>query len=212
MRARLETMSEPALSDEQRSQLEQYAAAVRASPHNLLSARALEELEERHIAESLLFAAGLPAGPARVLDLGTGGGLPGLVIAVARRDLAVTLLDATAKKVAFVAETAALMDVPVETLHGRAEDLAGEHASSFDMVVARAVAPLDRLVGWAVPFLTPGGVLHAIKGQRWSEELAAAAPLIARLGCQVVGVPSSTDGPESDTPTAPRVVSIAVPR
>lgn len=200
------------LTDQQRERLAAYAAAVRASPHNLLSARGLEELEERHIAESLQFAAGLPAGPQRLLDLGTGGGLPGLVIAIARPDLAVTLLDSTAKKVAFVGETAASIGVAVETLHGRAEDLAATHGRSFDLVVARAVAPLDRLVGWALPFVAPGGVLHAIKGERWSEELAVALPLIKRFGASVVGLPQSTDEEGSGTRVEPRVVSIAVPR
>lgn len=205
-------MGEHDLTDQQQTQLVAYAAAVRASPHNLLSARGLEELEERHIDESLRFSAGLAPGPARVLDLGTGGGLPGLVIAIARPDLSVTLLDSTAKKVTFVAEVAAAIGVPVETLHGRAEDLAASHGRSFDVVVARAVAPLDRLVGWAVPFLAPGGVLHAIKGARWSEELAAALPTIRRLGASVVGAPSSTDDEESGARNDPRVVSIGVPR
>lgn len=200
------------LTDRQREQLAAYAAAVRASPHNLLSARGLEELERRHIAESLRFSAGLPPGPARLLDLGTGGGLPGLVIAIARPDLAVTLLDSTAKKVAFVGETAMTIGVAVETLHGRAEDLAAAHGRSFDLVVARAVAPLDRLVGWALPFVAPGGVLHAIKGERWSEELAAALPQIKRFGANVVGLPPSTDEDGSGARIEPRVVSIAVPR
>lgn len=200
------------LSDRQHQQLAAYAAAVRASPHNLLSARGLEELEDRHIAESLRFSAGLPPGPARLLDLGTGGGLPGLVIAIARPDLSVTLLDSTAKKVAFVGETAATIGVAVETLHGRAEDLAATHGRSFDLVVARAVAPLDRLVGWALPFVAPGGVLHAIKGERWSEELAAALPRIKRFGANVVGLPPSTVEEGSGVRIEPRVVSIAVPR
>jgi len=205
-------MPETALTDRQQSQLAEFAAAVRASPHNLLSARALDELETRHIAESLHFAGGLPPGPARVLDLGTGGGLPGLVIAIARPDLSLTLLDATAKKVAFVRETADALGLSIKTVHGRAEDLVAAHGRSFEMVVARAVAPLERLVGWSVPFLAPGGVLHAIKGERWSEELSAALPVIKRLGATVVGVPASTDELDPEARTDPRVVSIAVPR
>ena len=98
----------------------------------------------------------------------------------------------------------------VETLHGRAEELALDHAGQFDIVVARAVAPLERLVPWAIPFVRPGGVLLALKGERWPEELRAAAPVMARLGLRVVATPS-TDDTGADDPAKPRVVSIGRP-
>lgn len=202
------------------TQLAAFAEAVRGSPHNLLSERALEELESRHIAESRAFGATLPSG-ASVLDLGTGGGFPGMVIAITRRDLDVTLLDATRKKIDFLQEFATSAQIPVQTLHGRAEELHREHAGAFDVVCARAVAPLDRLVPWAVPFLKPGGTLHAIKGKRWPAELKAAVPVIQRLGAKVVAVPAqdvpgprgteeglSTSDPDSVSTVAPRVVII----
>lgn len=211
-------------------QLAAFAEAVRGSPHNLLSSRALEELESRHIAESRAFAATLPAG-VRVLDLGTGGGFPGMIIAITRPDLDVTLLDATRKKIEFLEEFAAETGVSVQTLHGRAEDLQQHHAGEFDVVCARAVAPLERLVPWALPFLKPGGTLHAIKGQRWPAELKAALPTIQRLGASVVEVPErdmgdpgdasedpasrstrqSTDKQDPDAAAAPRVVIIQAP-
>ena len=78
------------LTARQAAQLDAFAAAIRASPHNLLSARGLDELEDRHIAEGLGVAALLPRRPHAVLDLGTGGGFPGLVVAIARPDLQVT--------------------------------------------------------------------------------------------------------------------------
>lgn len=185
-------------------QLAAFAEAVRASPHNLLSSRALEELESRHIAESRAFGATLPAG-ASVLDLGTGGGFPGMVIAITRPDLDVTLLDSTRKKIEFLEEFAADAGVAVRTLHGRAEELHQEHAGSFDVVCARAVAPLDRLVPWALPFLRPGGRLHAIKGQRWPTELKEALPVIQRLGAKVVGVPEQdVQGPGGETAERPQ--------
>ncbi len=212
------------MDDEQQTTVEAHLAAfaevVRESPHNLLSDRALEELESRHIAESRAFAASLPSG-ASVLDLGTGGGFPGMVVAITRRDLNVTLLDATRKKIDFLQEFAATAEIPVQTLHGRAEELHREHAASFDVVCARAVAPLDRLIPWAVPFLKPGGTLHAIKGKRWPAELKAAVPVIQRLGAKVVAVPEqdvpassgtgarhSTADPDSGSTVAPRVVII----
>lgn len=201
-------------------QLAAFAAAIRGSPHNLLSERALGELETRHIAESKAFAATLPRSSS-VLDLGTGGGFPGMVIAITRPDLEVTLLDATRKKIDFLREFAIARGLVVKTLHGRAEQLQREHAASFDLVTARAVAPLERLVGWALPFLRPGGQLHAIKGERWPVELRAALPAIQQLGATVIGVPGrgdgtqhvlelapSTDNPDSLVMAAPRVVII----
>lgn len=174
----------------QQQTLAAFAAAVRASPHNLLSQRALDELESRHIAESEAFGASLPPN-SRVLDLGTGGGFPGMVVAITRPDLRVTLLDATRKKVEFLEEFAERDGIAVETLTGRAEDLHATYGGRFDIVTARAVAPLDRLIGWALPFLRPGGELHAIKGARWAEELKTALPAIKQCGAQVVGVPGS---------------------
>lgn len=202
-------MTPPTLPDAQERQLAAFAAAVRASPHNLLSQRALEELEERHIAESVAFGRLLPP-DVRVLDLGTGGGFPGMVVAITRPDLAVTLLDATRKKVDFLQDFAAEAGVSVTTLHGRAEELQREHAGRFDVVTARAVAPLDRLVGWAVPFLRPGGQLHAIKGAKWREELQEALPSLRRLGASVVDVPRPDSPVEQDEASVarPRVVII----
>lgn len=201
-------------------QLAAFAAAVRASPHNLLSERALTELESRHIAESAAFAATLPRASS-VLDLGTGGGFPGMVIAITRPDLDVTLLDATRKKIEFLRDFASTVGLDVKALHGRAEQLQRQYAASFDIVTARAVAPLERLVGWAVPFLRPGGQLHAIKGERWPAELKAALPAIQQLGATVADVPGhgedAGESPESGPSTpdsnstatvAPRVVII----
>lgn len=194
--------------------LAEFAAAVRASPHNLLSERALNELESRHIAESAAFAATLPRG-ASVLDLGTGGGFPGMVIAITRPDLDVTLLDSTRKKIDFLRDFADEAGVDVETLHGRAEQLQRRHAAAFDIVTARAVAPLERLVGWAIPFLRPGGQLHAIKGERWPAELKAALPSIQQLGAKVVDVPGRGDGDQASEPastTDPDPITTAAPR
>ena len=170
--------------------LGRFAELLRNSPHNLLSPRGLQELEERHFPEAVAFSASLPEGP-RVLDVGSGGGLPGMVIAMTRPDLAVELLEATGKKAEFLTEAAARLGLSVVVHHGRAEELANsELAGTFDLVTARAVAPLERLVPWTAPFLRPGGQLHAIKGERWSEELAAARPTLERLGLGVRAVPS----------------------
>jgi 16S rRNA (guanine527-N7)-methyltransferase len=188
--------------------LRTFAELLRASPHNLLSPKALEELETRHFPEALHFAASLPSG-VRVLDLGSGGGLPGIVIALVRDDLQVHLMDATKKKCVFLEEARAGLDVTVTVHHGRAEDLArGPLRGAFDVVTARAVAPLKRLVPWAAPYLRSGGRLHAIKGERWREELEAASGVLRRQGMEVVATPAEGEGPIDgvEVPPRPRVV------
>lgn len=187
--------------------LEQFVQRVEASPHNLVSRRARGELRERHLPECLAFAHMLPAGPARLLDVGSGGGFPGVVVAIVRRDLEVTLLDATRKKVAFLRDTATALDVEYRTALGRAEELRrGPLAGSFDLVTARAVAPLDRLLPWTLPFLRPGGLVYAIKGRRWREEVAGAADALRAWEGQLVASPDEVGDP--DVPHAPDVVII----
>ena len=190
--------------------LDRFAALVQSSPHNLVSARAREELRGRHVPECLAFAELLPV-TGRFLDLGSGGGFPGIIVALHGRERTVHLLDATAKKTAFLRNTAARLGVPVEVHTGRAEDLgAGALGGTFDVVTARAVAPLVTLVAWAEPFLGPGGALYAIKGERWGEELAAASREIERRGLEPRSTPSTDQrfGPTPDRPHAPRVVML----
>ncbi|MEX2549966.1 MAG: 16S rRNA (guanine(527)-N(7))-methyltransferase RsmG [Nitriliruptoraceae bacterium] len=189
-------------------QLARFASLVRRSPHNLVSASAARELESRHIPEARALAHMLPSGPpvTRLLDVGSGGGLPGLVIALERPDLEVHLLDSRGKKTAFLRETAADLGIAVQVHTGRAEDLAnGDLQASFHVVTARAVAPLARLLGWTLPFLEVGGLLYAVKGERWEEELADAVPALRREQGRVVATPDDID---QATPTAPRVVIV----
>ena len=195
---------------DQAERLHVLASAIAASPHNLVSARAKDELETRHIPECRSFAHLLgDQGP--VLDLGSGGGLPGLVIAIVRPDLEVHLLEATSKKAAFLEEAAQALGVSVQVHRGRAEELArGPLLGSFEIVTARAVAPLERLVGWAAPYLAPSGRLYAIKGQRWEQEVEAAGPALARARLEVVGDPQHPLlSPDETDPHRPRVVMIA---
>lgn len=171
-------------------QLALFAEAIEQSPHNLMSKRGLQDLRTRHLPECLAFATLLPRGPARLLDLGSGGGLPGMVIALARPDLTVHLVEATGKKAAFLEATAGLLGVEVVVHTDRAESLAlGTHRASFDLVTARAVASLDRLIPWAMPLLKAGGSLFAIKGERWREELDQATQQMERAGAYVVATP-----------------------
>ncbi len=185
--------------------LRRYAAAVRASPHNLLSPRGLAELEERHIPECLALARLLPDGPARLVDVGSGAGLPGLVVALARPDLEVTLVEATRKKAAFLEQTARLLLAPVTVVPGRLEEL---ELGPFDLATARAVAPLVRLVPTVVPALAEGGRLFAVKGPRWREELDAAASALVAAGATVEATPDDPRGRDPSVAPPLRVVII----
>jgi len=180
------------------------AELVAASPHNLVSRRDRALLHERHLPESRAVANRIPPGTHRLLDVGSGGGFPGLVIAIVRPEIEVHLLDSTQKKSAFLMDAAQRLGVDVEVHTGRAEELAtGPLGGSFDVVTARAVAPLRGLLALTVPFLRIGGCLHAVKGARWRDEVADADSQLRRYNAVVVGVPTD-DGPDSD----PRVVII----
>lgn len=189
--------------------LEIFASAVETSPHNLVSARALGEIRTRHIPECVALASMLPGGPMRLLDVGSGGGFPGLVVAAVRDDLEVTLLDATRKKTEFLAETAQRMGVAVTVVNERAEQAAATMSGGFDLVTARAVAPLTRLLPWTVPFLSPTGLLYAVKGDRWEEELDEAAQELRACGAHVIATPADIHRREGDaTAERPKVVII----
>jgi 16S rRNA (guanine527-N7)-methyltransferase len=195
----------------QQAALERFAQQVAASPHNLVSRRARGELMTRHVPESVALAALLPSGGARLLDVGSGGGFPGIVIAIVRPELDVHLLDSTAKKTAFLRQIAQELELVNVTVHtGRAEELArGELRHAFDVVTARAVAAMDRLLSWTVPFLAPEGVLYAVKGERWQEELDDASAALRHTGARVLATPD--DLPQlGDLPpeVGPRVVMI----
>jgi 16S rRNA (guanine527-N7)-methyltransferase len=172
------------------ARLGRFAELIASSPHNLVSRGARAELLTRHVPESVALARLLPGGGGRLLDVGSGGGLPGMVIAIVRADYEVHLLDSTRKKTAFLADAAEELQVSVTVHTGRAEELAAPPlAASFDVVTARAVAPLDRLLPWTLPFLVERGVLYAVKGERWREELDAAELQLARLGAQILATP-----------------------
>jgi 16S rRNA (guanine527-N7)-methyltransferase len=199
------------ISPAQDAALARFAELVAASPHNLVSKRAREELRTRHVPECVALASLLPTGTRRLLDVGSGGGFPGLVIAIVRPELEVHLLDSTAKKATFLREAGDELGLDNVTVHtGRAEELArGPLGGSFDVVTARAVAALDRLLAWTVPFLTPEGVLYAVKGERWREELAQATDALRRTGARVLATPD--DLPQLDEvgiEVRPRVVMI----
>jgi 16S rRNA (guanine527-N7)-methyltransferase len=179
----------------------------------LLGPREVPRLWERHLVNCAVLADELPAG-AQVLDVGSGAGLPGLVLAIRRPDLTVQLLEPMLRRVTFLQETVAALGLAsaVSVVRGRAEEPAVRAAvGSAPWIVARAVAPLDRLAGWCLPLLAPGGRLLALKGERVAAELASARPLLERSGAGAMAV-HELAGPPGVEPTWVAVVERAARR
>jgi len=147
----------------------------------LIGPREAPRLWDRHLLNCAVLADELPEG-AGVCDIGSGAGLPGLVLAIARPDLALTLVEPLLRRTTFLTEVVEELGLGhVEVVRGRAEDLHG--GRTFDVVTSRAVAPLERLLGWSMPLVAPTGALVAMKGSSIDEEISAAAPLLKRLRC-----------------------------
>jgi 16S rRNA (guanine(527)-N(7))-methyltransferase RsmG len=147
------------LTDEQLRLLEEYAVRLLEwnKKINLISRRDEENFWSRHILHclSLIFKVEIPE-RVKILDLGTGGGLPGVVLKIVRPDILFTLLDSTQKKINVVKDLVGSLGLDgIDAVWGRAEDLGKRHeyAERYDVVVARAVGPLKDLVRWSYPFM-----------------------------------------------------------
>ena len=142
------------------------------SKHNLVSRGSLADVWRRHIWDSAQLVPLIPANVRRLIDLGSGAGFPGLILASLLPHARVTLCEATAKKCRFLAEAAEALNVTVDIRNGRIEELPRE---AFDAVTARACAPLGELLGYASRFQGPNTVNLFLKGQNVEAELAEAA-------------------------------------
>jgi 16S rRNA (guanine527-N7)-methyltransferase len=146
----------------------------------LIGPRETPRLWDRHLVNCALLAELIPAG-STVCDIGSGAGLPGLVLAIARADLQVTLVEPLLRRTTFLEEVVADLGLEqVEVVRGRAETLHG--VRRFDVVTSRAVAPLGRLLDWSMPLVAPTGALVAMKGSSVAEEVTAARPELERWG------------------------------
>ena len=146
----------------------------------LIGPREVPRLWERHLMNSAAVAPFLPA-TGSVVDIGSGAGLPGVVLAAMRPELHVVLLEPMERRVTWLSEVVAALGLTsVEVVRGRADEL--HHKRLFDAVTARAVAPLDRLVTWSLPLLRQGGVLVALKGSQAEQELEAARQAVEDAG------------------------------
>ncbi len=175
---------------------------------NLTAVRDPDSVQRRHLLESLALArllteSGVIGEDTRIVDIGSGGGVPGIPLAVACPLLSVTLLEATGKKATFLQETVSALGLSrVDVLAARAEDAGHDPArrERYDVAVARAVASLDVLAELALPFVRVGGWLAAVKGSRAREEIATAGAALARCGGsqeRLLPLPSGDDSPLS---------------
>jgi 16S rRNA (guanine527-N7)-methyltransferase len=155
--------------------------------HNLVARSTLPDLWHRHFWDSAQLAPLVPAGATSLADLGSGAGFPGLVLAAMLPTVAVTLYEATAKKCAFLSAAAERMALRVTIENARMEDLPPR---PFDVVTARAVAPLPRLLEYAHNFLGPNSVCLFLKGQNVGSELTEA---LKCWNMKLSQVPSQTD-------------------
>jgi 16S rRNA (guanine527-N7)-methyltransferase len=178
----------------------------------LIGPREAPRLWDRHLLNCAMLAEAVPEG-AGVADLGAGAGLPGLVLAIARPDLRVTLVEPLERRTIFLGEVVSALSLTgVEIVRGRAESLHGLRV--FDVVTSRALAPLGRLLEWSMPLVAPDGVLLAMKGRSLEEEILAAASTLDRLHCaapevlELGGALASTAGPEEGLSTT-RAVRVA---
>jgi 16S rRNA (guanine527-N7)-methyltransferase len=183
--------------------------ATEGVDRGLMGPREVGRIWERHILNCAAVAELVPA-EARLADVGSGAGLPGIVLALARPDIDVTLIEPLLRRVRFldeVVEELALSNVTVE--RSRAEERA---TGTMDVTTARAVAPLDRLARWCLPLLRPTGTLLALKGETAAQELEAAEPTLRALHATAWSV-ESVGGSITDPPaTVIRVVAGQVPK
>jgi len=178
------------LSEQQLSQLEVYARLLREwnEKMNLTAIVDDEGIALKHFLDSLalLRHAEIPTG-ARVADVGTGAGFPGVVLKIARPDIELVLIDSLQKRLNFLQEVLLQTGLSAKLVHARAEDAGHDQSlrESSDFVTARAVANLSVLAEYCLPLVKVGGVFAPMKTAEAEQEIAEAKPAIAALGGKI---------------------------
>lgn len=148
--------------------------------HGLIGPREVPRLWERHILNCAVIEDAFSSG-SRVIDVGSGAGLPGLVLAIGRPDLDLHLVEPMQRRTDWLHDTISTLDLENVTVRrGRAEELQGSLSAPF--VTARAVARLDKLARWCLPLVEPGGLLVAMKGRSARDELEDTRRAVRKLG------------------------------
>ncbi len=186
---------------------EEYARLL-AGPgveRGLIGPHEISRLWERHLLNSAVIADLIPR-PCTIVDLGSGAGLPGIVLAMLLGDCEVTLLEPMLRRTVFLTECVTSLGLAnARVLRGRAEDFTGRLAA--DVVTARAVAPLDRLAGLAVGLLRPGGIVLAVKGAKAQQELTAARKVLRSLRVRETDVLLAGEGKVDPAATVVRLTA-----
>jgi len=169
---------------------EQYVAMLAGDGvvRGLIGPREVPRLWDRHVLNSAAVAEAVPPG-ARVVDVGSGAGLPGIPLGLVRPDLALTLVEPMARRVEFLTDVVTALGRPWQVVRGRAEERSVVRAvGRVDVVTARAVAPLPRLVGWCRGLLAPGTQLIALVGARAAAQVPDLVPELEAAGMRDVHV------------------------
>jgi 16S rRNA (guanine527-N7)-methyltransferase len=180
------------LDDHQRAKLHRYLDLLLDANIRMNLTRITEraQAELHHVSDSLTLLPFLPQGAIKVADIGSGGGVPGIPLAIVRADAHFTLVESTKKKAAFLRDAIQQLNLLNVTISDqRAEDLAhSDQRETFDVVTARAVATMDWLVEWCMPLVKKGGKFLAMKGPKVESELPAAkkAMNVTASGAQIV--------------------------
>jgi len=186
---------------------ERYAALLAGAgvERGLIGPREADRLWDRHLLNCAVVTE-IISPDARVIDLGSGAGLPGIVLGIVRPDLSIILLEPLLRRVTFLSECVTELGLPNVTVRrARAEEVA--ESLSADVVTARAVAPLDRLLRWGLPLLREGGELLAFKGERATAELDAATPALRSFGVRTAELLQVGHGKVEPPTTIVRVVA-----
>lgn len=179
------------LTDEQLSRFEKLSDLLveQNKTMNLTAITDPDGIAVKHFADSIsvLTAAEMPQG-AKVLDVGTGAGFPGIPLLIVRPDLDLTMIDSTAKKLKYVENTVNELGLTATTLHTRAEEAgqSKEYREKFDFVCSRAVAALNVLCEYCLPFVKQNGLFIAMKGAKAQEEIDGAKSAIKLLGGKII--------------------------
>ncbi len=179
------------LTDEQISRFETLSELLveQNKTMNLTAITDPDGIAVKHFADSIsvLTAAEMPEG-SRMLDVGTGAGFPGIPLLIMRPDLDLTMIDSTAKKLKYVENTVNKLGLTATTLHTRAEEAgqSKEYREKFDFVCSRAVAALNVLCEYCLPFVKQNGLFIAMKGAKAQEEIDGAKSAIKLLGGKII--------------------------
>jgi 16S rRNA (guanine527-N7)-methyltransferase len=176
-----------------------------ATEQGLIGPREAARLWDRHLMNCAVVAELVPH-PCSMIDLGSGAGLPGVVLAMLLPDSDIVLLEPMARRAAFLEECVRVLELGNATVRcARAEEVTGQLEA--DVVTARAVAPMKRLAGLALGLVRPGGVVLAIKGAGAAQELARAGPVLTRLGAGDAELRQAGRGRVSAPPTVVRLTA-----